>query len=298
MSTFDLDADEREVLSIWTSLRPRDDLDYSGTATTASNLILSFLTRPDGPAPDTFSNRLGGVYGSLVEFCMLHPRLMDWALQVLNSVITNAPEDCSTEYGAGPVGVRKDFQWFLMNFVGFYDGNVAPDVGTTLWLDGDAVDAANVQFSSDEIQSRIEGVIEKLASMRKMRWKTIVLMAIAGRCHALDIARTQTHGSPGDNLVQWIDYTLKLENREGIPPWNRVDCVAGLTMLRASAKSLVETMPAEKREGKTKEWTAGLNRLLVTGSDGRVVGDRADDFHIKAHATVSSSLLQLLADVD
>jgi hypothetical protein len=295
MSISNLDADEREVLSIWLSNQPKDLTDLTNTSssntTTASTAILSFLARSDGPSPDTFDNRLGGVYGSLVEFCMQQPRSMDWALRVLKMVISSIPEGCKTQYGTGPVGVRKDFQWFLINFVGFYDGNIEPDVGMAPWLDEDVVDASNIQFSAEDAQMRTEEVIKKMNNMRKIRWKTIILMVIAGRCHALDVARTQTHGSPGNNLVQWIDYAFKLEKREGIPPWNRVDCLADLTMLRGSAKSLLGAIPDVEREGKLKEWIEGVTRLLVTGSDGRQLGDKADDFHIKAHAAVSAILV-------
>src|SRR6266536_2063380 len=202
----------------------------------------------------------------------------------------------------GPNVARIYFRWYLLDFTRFYEGDVEHDVGVVPLLKEDVVDPSTVQFTLWEVQSRTDGVVTKMANLRKARWQSMVMVILTGRCYALNVVRAnlplseeyvEKYGYKGDNLVDWVDKALDLGARPGIPPWNRVDCIAALTMVRGCAKSLIETIPTEKREGKTIAWIEGVSRLLVTDGNGRKIGDKADDFHIKAHAAVSTPSLLL-----
>jgi hypothetical protein len=222
---------------------------------------------------------------------------MDWTLHILDNILKNVPLNAKTDHGTGPDGARSYFRWYLLDFTRFYEGDVEPDVGAVPLLKEDAADSSTVPFTLQEVQKRTDDVIAKVVNLRKNRWKSIIMVILSGRCYVLDVLRlnlplseghAEKHGYTGDNLVNWIDKALDLGPRPGIPPWNRVDCIAALTMLRGCAKSLVETIPMEKLEEKKTAWVEGVNRLLVTDGSGRKIGDKADDFHIKAHAAVSS----------
>ncbi|KAI1870384.1 uncharacterized protein JN550_005312 [Neoarthrinium moseri] len=291
MSGWDLDQDSVKILDIWLAIRPQNEVDIvspssSTTIEPAADSIVAYLTSPPGAQADEFddfSNRLERVFHALIEFCVLHPRSMDWGITVLYRVITDIPADAASELGEGPEGARLDLERFFGNYVSPYADGTGPQIGTKPKDRPDAKDPFTVQFSAEEVEERPDEVIQKITNLRKSRWKTTIVQCFSARCHVLE---TVVHPYK-EALVKRLLYLLGFQLDITGPDWNKIDCVGLLTMLRGSASYLLSTFPAEEQEGKKQEWIKGLNNLLSTSHEGREADDKADDIRVKSHAALA-----------
>jgi len=287
-----LDQSETKILDIWLSIRPRDESDVvepssSSSISTASDTLLAYLTSPPGAHADEFDDfgdRFANLEHALIEFCLLHPRSMDWGITVLFQVIQNVPMNAVCELGEGQEGARLDLERFLGNYTDLYSGGgTKPLVGTMPKYRSDVKDQFAVQFSAEEVKERPDDVIEKMKNLRKTRWKTMITQCFAARCHVLETPVHPYNRALDEKLLAFIGLQLDWAKTS----WNKVDCIGILTMLRGSASYLLSTSPEAEREEKKQEWTSRLSALLFTIGEGRELDDKADDFRIKAHVAVS-----------
>ncbi|KAM0809454.1 hypothetical protein AB5N19_09798 [Seiridium cardinale] len=291
MSGWDSDQDDIKVLDIWLSLRPQKETDIvkpssSPTIEAAAATLLAYLTSPDGSHAnefDDFSNRFARLEHALVEFCLQHPRSMDWGITVLYQVIRGTPTDAAGEFGEGPEGARLDLERFFGNYVSLYTDGTRPQVGTKPRDRPDAKDPFLVRFSAEEVEERADDVIERMANLRKSRWKTMIVECFSARCHVLETVVHPYKQALVNRLLEFLVLQLDITK----PEYNKIDCVGTLTMLRGSASYLLSTFPAEERENTKQEWINGLNNLLSTSHEGREADDKADDIRVKSHAAVS-----------
>lgn len=271
MSGWDLDDSQIKVLDIWLSVRPRNesntiDPSSSSDVLTATDKFIAYLTSQSGAQADEFddfSNRFANLEHALIEFCLLHPRSMDWGITVFFQVINNVPNDARCELGKGPEGARLDFERFLGNYIDLYYDRTR-------------------QFSSEEVKQRPDDIIQKMKYSRKRRWKNMITQCFSARCHALEVPARPNNKYLDQRLLTFIELNSDLAR----PHWNQVDCIGIMTILRGSASYLLSILPEEEQEEKKHEWIQQLNTLLYTIGERREVGDKADDFHIKAHAAV------------
>ncbi|CAJ2503435.1 Uu.00g108290.m01.CDS01 [Anthostomella pinea] len=291
MSGWDLDQDDIRILDIWLSIRPQNEADIghpssSPTIDAAADTLLTYLASPPGAYAeefDDFSNRFWSLINALIEFCLLHPRFMDWGITVLYRVIAKVPTDAAGELGEGPEGARLDLERFLGTYLNLYNDGTRPQVGTKPKDSPDAKDPFTVQFSAEEVEARADDVVQKMANLRKSRWKTMMVQCFAARCHVLETVAHSYKEALVRRLLEFLGIQLDVAHRE----WNRVDCIGLLTMLRGSSSYLLSTFPAEEREQKKQEWVKGLTSLLSTSHEGREPEDKADDIRVKSHAALA-----------
>lgn len=291
MSGWDLDQSETKVLNIWLSIQPRLESDIvdpfsSSTISAEADTLIAYLTSPAGAHAnkfDAFYDRFTYLEHALIEFCLLHPRSMDWGITVLFHVIKNLPHDAICELGQGPEGARLDLERFFGNYTDLYSDGTMPHVGTRPKARSDVKEQFAVHFSSKEVKERPDDVIEKMKNLRKSRWKTIITQCFAARCHVLETPVHPYNGALDRRLLTFIDLELDLASSA----WNEVDCIGVTTMLRGSASYILSTLPEDEQEEKKQEWMNRLCTLLFTIGEGREVDDKADDMRIKAHAAVS-----------
>ncbi|CAH0052194.1 unnamed protein product [Clonostachys solani] len=291
MSGWDLGQDGLKVLDIWLSIRPQNEADIinpssSPTIKTAADTLLTYLTSQPGTYADEFDefdDRSARLHHALIEFCLLCPQSMDWGIKVLYEVIRNTPADAVGALGEGPEGARLDLERFFGDYVSLYEDGTRPKVGTKPSDRPNAKDPFLVQFSAEEVEERADDVIDKMANLRKSRWKTIIVMCFSTRCHVLETVVHPYKEALVRRLLEFLDVQLDPTKRE----WNKVDCVSLLTMLRGSASYLLSTFPAEERRVKKQGWIMGLNNLLSTSHEGREAEDKADDMQVKSHAALA-----------
>ncbi len=288
MSGWDLTESQGKVLDIWIEIRPRDEEEIihpRSTISTAADTLIAYLTSPlkaQDDEFDDFSNRFAKLEQALIEFCLLYPRSIDWGITVFFDVIRNIPKDAPCELGTGPKGARLDLERFLGDFTNLYVGGTMPKVGMEPACPLDAKDQSAVHFSSAEVKERTEDVIEKMKNLRKRRWKTLITLYFSARCHALE-SPTRPNNKYLDQQFLFFSDQFYLESFG----WTRINCISILTMLRGSASYLLSAVPQESREGTRQRCIDNLRIWLLTSGEGREAGDKADDFHIKAHAAVS-----------
>jgi hypothetical protein len=295
MSGWDLDQSQTKALNIWLSARPLYEVDIvqpssSSTVATAADALIAYLTSPPGAHADEFddfSDRFANLEHALIEFCLLHPRSMDWGITVLFRVIRNVPNDAICELGEGPEGARLDLERFLANYTDLYSDGTMPRVGTRPQGGSGVRDKYAVQFSSEEVKDRPDDVIKKMENLRKSRWKTLMTQCFSARCHVLQDPIHLYNSALDMRLLTFIDLELDLTNSA----WNSVDCIGILTMLRGSASYMISTLPEDEQKKKRQAWKHRLNILIFTIGEGREVDDKADEFRIRSHAAVSLPLL-------
>jgi hypothetical protein len=291
MSGWDLDHLDAKALEIWLSIRSHHENDVVDPSSptiisTVAGTLTAYLTSPPGAYADEFddfANRFARLMHALIEFCLLHPRSMDWGITVLFQVIKSMPADAVCELGEGPEGGRLDLERFFGNYVGLYSARTRPRVGTTPKYRSDVKDQFAVQFSSEEVEELTDDVVDKMVNLSKTRWKSMTMQCFAARFHGLETPTHPYNGDLDERLLVFLDLQLDLMK----PAWNKIDCIGLLTMLRGSASYLLSTFPGEEREKKKQGWIKGLKHLLSTSQEGREVDDKADDFRIKYHAAVS-----------
>lgn len=153
---------------------------------------------------------------------------MDWGITVLYEVIKNTPADAVSTLGEGPEGARLYLERFFGDCLSLYQDGTRPKVGTKPRDRLGAKDPFLVQFSAEEIEERTDNVIDKMANLRKSRWKTIIFGCFSARCHVLDTLVHPYKEALVQRLLELLDLQLDLTKQE----WNKVDCVGLLTMLR------------------------------------------------------------------
>ncbi|CAI6085079.1 unnamed protein product [Clonostachys chloroleuca] len=222
--------------NIWLSVRPQNEADIinpssSSTTKVAADTLLTYLISQPGTHADEFDefvDRSARLHHALIEFCLFYPRSMDWGITVLYEVIKNTPADAVSTLGEGPEGARLDLERFFGDCLSLYQDGTRPKVGTKPRDRLGAKDPFLVQFSAEEIEERTDNVIDKMANLRKSRWKTIIFGCFSARCHVLDTLVHPYKEALVQRLLELLDLQLDLTKQE----WNKVDCVGLLTMLR------------------------------------------------------------------
>jgi hypothetical protein len=213
----------------------------------------------------------------LLEFCKRQPRGVDFALQVYHKAFKNIEE------------VRLEPDSGLESLVGnhaklFQGGSGPADVGKELsWesYDESTGDACNLIFTKAELEDKTVKVIERITEFQVCRLEIILLQAIRGRSHSLDIIRD-------NNTISWIDFSLDPFHAPS-PPWSKADFIAICVLLRACAKSLLDTLPSTgERQAKLDFWKAKFSAFIYSETPTSQSGplNRDGDFVIKWHAMV------------
>jgi len=213
----------------------------------------------------------------LLAFCKKQPRGVDFALQVYHTAFKNLEE----------VGLEPDsgLDSLVGNHAKLFQGGSGPtDVGKELsWesYDESTGDACNLVFTKAELDDKTVKVIERMKEFQVCRSEIILLQAIRGRCHSMDIVRDK-------GTISWIDFSLDPFHAPN-PPWNKADFIAICVLLRASAKSLLDTLPStDERQAKLDFWKAKFSAFIYskTPTDQSGPLNKDEDFVIKWHAMV------------
>ncbi|KAJ9635201.1 hypothetical protein H2199_008687 [Coniosporium tulheliwenetii] len=202
----------------------------------------------------------------ITNFGYKKPPALDYAIRVFAGANNLLPDTVRNHYGNG--GARP---W---------------DVGTETAWDSDADEASNVNFQGQELREKMDMVLEKMRNFQALRREIIVHMALQGRCHSLDVARHRRHDFDGERAVHLIDLSLD-SYHEPSPPWCKIDFIGNCIMLRGGAKSLLESMPSERREEKLRSWREGYTAFLrYDTEEGQKRRNKDNDFVLKAHAAM------------
>lgn len=171
----------------------------------------------------------------------------------------------------------------------FQSGSGPTDVGKELsWesYDEEIGHACNLIFTRSELEGKAKKVVERMKEFHGSRLDIILLQAIRGRAHSLNIVRDES-------TISWIDFSLD-PFHDPNPPWSKADFIAVCVLLQGSAKSLLDGLPSmSERQAKLNFWKEKFSAFIYSEipPDQRCSFNRDGDFIIKWHATVIISSL-------
>ncbi|KAJ9666606.1 hypothetical protein H2201_003265 [Coniosporium apollinis] len=223
----------------------------------------------------------------ITNFGYKRPSALDYAIRVFAGANDLLPDTVRNHYGKGPTAGEGQLVFWQIEQSRFFQGGAGPwDVGTETAWDPDADEASNVNFQGQELREKMDMVLEKMRNFQALRREIIVHMALQGRCHSLDVARHRRHDFDGERAVHLIDLSLD-SYHEPSPPWCKIDFIGNCIMLRGGAKSLLESMPSERREEKLRSWREGYTAFLrYDTEEGQKRRNKDNDFVLKAHAAM------------
>jgi hypothetical protein len=133
--------------------------------------------------------------------CIKTPSAIDFGLEILRKTFSELPESVQHNYGKGPEGAENILKWYLVELSSFFQGNVLPhQIGTEDTMKSPLPDASNIRFSHREVIESREAVLEKVEGFQKARLDIIILLAMQGRCHAMNFARLHRSDDRADYL--------------------------------------------------------------------------------------------------
>jgi hypothetical protein len=226
----------------------------------------------------------GDACWGVMEFGKKWPQGIDFALQVYTKASSpdqNVPlleVTCSEEY-------KLPLRDMIGNHAKYFQGGSGPEIGKEIsWgtYDKTTGDACNLLFQKTDLQINIEAVIARTKNFQDTRLEIIVLQAIRGRSHAMNIVQTT------QNSLAWIDFSLD-PFQIGSPPWSKVDFIAACVLLRACAKSLLQGFSlTSERQVTLRNWKDKFSAFIHSDKPPNqdFPFNRDGDFVIKAHAAV------------
>ena len=228
--------------------------------------VLAFsASRAQEPPPRTF---LWSSILAMHQYATSNPHAIDFTVSVLAEAIKLLPDTVSNEYGKGSKAGIEALGWWINEEADCFNSVEPPNPAGSL----EPTDKSNLIFKNEEVNDRLDAVLQRIREWHEERTKIIVSMAIASRCFALNINRE----TGGEQIAGLINGNLQRDNR-----WTKADFVASCVLLRGCAKSLIHILP--DGQDQLARWKSDFRRFLLP--DERT-GD--NDFAVKQHAAVGS----------
>ena len=231
--------------------------------------ILAFSTsRARDPPPRTY------IWSSILaihRFATSNPRAIDFMVCAFAEAIKLFPETVSNEYGSGSGAGLEALRWWLIGEANCFNSVEFPNQAGTL----EPNDKSNIVFGKEEVDDRLDAVLDRIQEWGGGRTKIVISMAIASRCFALDVVRE----SGGHQVAGLINGGIKRD-----PRWTKADFIASCILLRGCAKSLVGVLASGRDQ--LQQWKIDFEHFLLPYEN---TGD--NDFVVKHHAAVCSPIL-------
>lgn len=207
---------------------------------------------------------------------MQTPQGLDFALHVYAETIKAYPAHVTSEYGSGPTAGKQELRFWLVDFADSFNSVYAPPatmpggpVGKSRWDDG-----ANLIFTHDEVENRLDAVLSRVDDWRAERNQFIINSALLGRCFAFNFFRGRATDL-AKRVEMWMTMWLTR-----IEHWTRADFIGACVLLRACARSLVEEL--EDGDERVQRWRTEIASFLSTEKS----LEADEDFVLKSHSAV------------
>ena len=234
--------------------------------------ILAFSTsRAKDPPSRTY------IWSSILAIHQLatsSPRAIDFMVCAFAEATKLFPETVSNEYGNGPGAGFEALRWWLIDEANCFNSVEFPNRAGIL----DPNDKSNIVLWKEEVDDRLDAVLDRIQECGAEKAKIMISMAIASRCFALDVVRE----SGGDHVAGLINGGIKRD-----PCWTKADFIASCILLRGCARSLVGVLGSGQDQ--LQQWNIDFKSFLVQNEN---TGD--NDFVVKQHAAVCSPSLGIL----